>query len=715
MNDAWNVPRCTSWPAHRRASETTATASRRDRGERARCAGPAGGRRPGPDRGGRRRYRGGTTRYRRWGLAGWMFLTAVATSLPAADPPAAASPAIGPSAIAGEPVAVGATAGGATAGGATDAEIALLIEDLGDDSYATRARAKERLQRFGLEAFDDLHLAQFHPDNEIAMAARFLVSSLMVRWSADTDSPQVREVLSEYGAQDESERHNRIDMLSELSAHQGLVALARLARFEPSLRLSRMAALAAMRPPMNDDPVDRKRDAERVLQTLGDSERQSAEWLRTYAHDLIHGAYSADRWRRLIDRQRDLVDASATDASSRASVLELVRVCASRAAQAGLRDEAISLAAAHIDLIEPTTRDLVEACTWAVDHQLHPFILALQTQHPRMFAEHPMLLYGAAEAEVAAGNEARAERLAEQASQIRPLPSDPKQLAELEPKQIEELAQAHRTIAGSLRERGLFQWAQREYRLVIDALEVDSLPAAVARRDLANMLAELQQFQGVVDVLTPLADRMQRDEKLKQRMNNVLIASGQIQSHIDYHRALQLIAAGDAVAAQPLLQRAYRAFPENIDILITMYRLEGDQPWRQQVGEQLHEAIRRYRLMAQQAKLRLRQLGPAANPAVAEIYNQYAWLVSNTEGNYQEALDYSLKSLEFDADAESRGARLDTCARCYFAVGELDQAVATQQRALKYLPHSPSLQRQLQEFQAAAAAADPAEPGENGL
>jgi len=509
---------------------------------------------------------------------------------------------------------------------AADSEIARLIENLGNDRYATRARAKEKLQQFGLEAFDDLHNAQYHPDNEIAMAARFLVSSLMVSWSSDTDPPEVREVLTEYGAQDESERNNRIDMLSDLTDRKGLIALARLARFEPSLRLSRLAALAAMRQPMSDVAADRKRDADMVLQTLGDSDRQAALWLRTYAHDLINGEYSSDRWRQLIRQQRELVDSAATEVSGRSSVLELVRVCASRAAQSGIRDEAISLATAHIDLIEPATRNLVEACTWAIDNGLHPFVLELQDRHQRM---------------------------------------------------------------------------------VIDSLAVDSLPAAVARRDLANMLAELQRSQDVVDVLTPLAERIGRDEKLRRRMNNVLIARGQIQSNIDYHKALVLIASGETTAAQPLLQRAYRAFPENIDILISMYRLYGGQQWEAQVGQQLHEATRRHRLEAQQAKLRLRQLGPAANPAVAEIYNQYAWLVCNTEGNFQEALDYSLKSLEFDADEESMGARLDTCARCYFALGEIEQAIATQKRALKYLPHSPPLKRQLKEFEATLSGENP--------
>jgi tetratricopeptide (TPR) repeat protein len=86
---------------------------------------------------------------------------------------------------------------------------------------------------------------------------------------------------------------------------------------------------------------------------------------------------------------------------------------------------------------------------------------------------------------------------------------------------------------------------------------------------------------------------------------------------------------------------------------------------------------------------------------LAREYNQYAWLVSNTEGDYAKALDYSLKSLELELD----GAKLDTCARCYFALGEFDNAIRMQKRALKYMPHSPPLLRQLDEIEGAKAKA----------
>ena len=105
-------------------------------------------------------------------------------------------------------------------------QVSELIEQLGSDSYATRLRARDRLQHMGLEAFDELQAAQNHVDSEISLSARFLVSSLMVSWSKETDPPEVREVLFEYGAHNADDRSARIDMLAEFPDRKGLAALA---------------------------------------------------------------------------------------------------------------------------------------------------------------------------------------------------------------------------------------------------------------------------------------------------------------------------------------------------------------------------------------------------------------------------------------------------------------------------------------------------------
>jgi tetratricopeptide (TPR) repeat protein len=419
----------------------------------------------------------------------------------------------------------------------------------------------------------------------------------------------------------------------------------------------------------------------------------------------------------LIAEQRVAVDAGADITTSRPAVLELVRVCATRAAGAGQTENALQIAGEHLDLVPPKSGELIDACSWAIDNRLHPIVLSLKSLHPELFARHPILLYGAAEATLAggAGGDASpdspvaqaAEKLAVQASAIDPLPlHGSEQASKLSPKAIEEIAQRHRETGRELESRGLFRWAEREYRHIIDSLPIDAAITANARAHLALMLGELQRHQDVVDVLEPMIRRSEEDQTYARRLQTLYVDVSRLKSTLMYHQGLAE-AVGDSPeskqAARDTLLAALELEPNNVDILIAMYRLEGDEPWRNDVRRRIQsiaimfdnqiEAIR----MQTQARVRF----PDLVPTLAEAYNQYAWLISNTEGDQQKALQYSLRSLELVPDIP---AQLDTLGRCYFAVGDLQNAVRVQRRAVKLMPHSPPLLRQLAEFEAAAAA-----------
>lgn len=587
--------------------------------------------------------------------------------------------------------------------GSESGDVSALIEALGADSYATRVMARERLQRMGLEAFDQLHRAQFHPDNEISMAARYLVSSLLVSWSKESDPPEVRDALQEYGGQSESDRANRIDMLAELPERKGLPALVRLARFETQLRLSRKAALALMQQPMQGDPAERRRNAEIVNEVLGSTDRQAADWLRVYARDLARGDYSADDWSDLIADQRKQIDSLSTDQSTRESVLELVRVCSKRAAASGMMAEALQLADDNSDLIPPTTRDLVEACRWATDHQLHPFVLALKSKHERIFGQTPILLYNSGLAMKSQGDQESANRLADEAAAINPLPATEEEREKLAPKDLEDKAQAHREIALKLWDRGLFEWAEREFRLIIDALTIDDRTSVAARDSLAEMFAELERHQDVVDILTPLTDRLKKDNQLQRQINMMIgSATSRRLSQLEYHSALALAEAGKLEEARKKMAEAFQAQPSNIDILIRMYRTDGDDEWKRSTLAKVNESQRLLYAVVQQSRVAVRAGVNGARDGLAESLNNYAWLVCNTEGDFEKALQSSLESLELGIDS----ARLDTCARCYFAMDDFDNAIRMQKRALKLSPYSAPLRRQLTEFEEAKQAAD---------
>ena len=82
-------------------------------------------------------------------------------------------------------------------------------------------------------------------------------------------------------------------------------------------------------------------------------------------------------------------------------------------------------------------------------------------------------------------------------------------------------------------------------------------------------------------------------------------------------------------------------------------------------------------------------------------YNQLAWLIANTEGDFQEALRASRKAA-LELRPNDPGL-LDTLGRCYYALGDLENAVKYQSKAVEFNPHSGLMNKQLVLFQEALA------------
>ena len=78
--------------------------------------------------------------------------------------------------------------------------------------------------------------------------------------------------------------------------------------------------------------------------------------------------------------------------------------------------------------------------------------------------------------------------------------------------------------------------------------------------------------------------------------------------------------------------------------------------------------------------------------------NQFAWLIANTEGNFDEALKYSKRSVELQP---ASGGLYDTLAHVYYAKGDFENAVKTQEKALELEPHSGLIKKKLEVFKKA--------------
>ncbi|QEG40052.1 tetratricopeptide repeat protein [Roseimaritima ulvae] len=581
------------------------------------------------------------------------------------------------------------------------AEIRHWIEMLGNDSYAKRVRAKKELRRLGLTAFDLLHQASTHEDSEVAIAARHLISSLQINWADSSDPPPVKEIMEDYGTSgNEAERKTRIGRLAQVPNRAGLAALCRLVRYETSLRLSRDAALLIMQQPQLPTAVQRTQSADTIISLLGANQRPASVWLRVYADDLRRGVYDAQRWSELIDRERSLVDGRRSLQTDTEAVLELVRVCAVRAQDANNQAEAMRLAMETLEMIPPGRNELIEAATWALDHQLDAVVIKMQQRQPIPFSKEPLLLYAVAEAYLGQDDPQQADELAEQALSIDRLPAaDSEEAQNMTRDARENLALRHREIGVRLQGRGQFEWAINEYRHIVDSLEIDVVVAAVTRQQLARLYGSMQEHQAVLDMLLPLQQRMQNDAEYQRRLQNTNISPSSLAVVIMHHRGLLFAEQNQVEKAQQSLANALALSNRNADILIAMYRLPGEEEWRSKVRRELDAMTTMFEeyVFANERDYR-ESNSPTNAEQLATALNQYAWLVSNTEGDYRRALRYSQRSLELQPDDPML---LDTCGRCYFAIGDYKNAVRLQTRAVKLGGEDPAVHRQLKEFQAA--------------
>ena len=89
-----------------------------------------------------------------------------------------------------------------------------------------------------------------------------------------------------------------------------------------------------------------------------------------------------------------------------------------------------------------------------------------------------------------------------------------------------------------------------------------------------------------------------------------------------------------------------------------------------------------------------------ANRAAAQPCNEFAWLAANTEGDLDEALRLSKRSLELVGE---HGAFRDTLAQVYFAKGDYANALKHQIRAAELLPYNRDVQKHLVLFRKKAS------------
>jgi tetratricopeptide (TPR) repeat protein len=141
------------------------------------------------------------------------------------------------------------------------------------------------------------------------------------------------------------------------------------------------------------------------------------------------------------------------------------------------------------------------------------------------------------------------------------------------------------------------------------------------------------------------------------------------------------------------LELAINFDPKDADVLIDLYRLpETDAMWHNAVVARVGKLCKQFEKEIEE------------NPTDPTAYNQWAWLISNTEGDFQQAIRYSHRSIELIKRGESGSASfLDTLGRCYYAAGDYENAVKYEREAIAKNNYLQVMQRQLALFEKALA------------
>ncbi len=552
-------------------------------------------------------------------------------------------------------------------------QLPALIEQLGSADYEARETAQKAIEAFGFEAFDLLTEAEAGDDPEIAARARYLVRRMQVEWAAATDSAEVKRILANYAQGDDRQRKQTIEALAALANGEGLPALARLVRFENAQLRSKQAGIRAVeslskQAALGDDVVTV------VERTLGQSNRPGADWMRTALHRQSDPAAAIDAWGKHVEAEQETFR-TFPQRSHVDFIRAMIRVQAEWLQGLERREEA-DVAMRRLVALDPgTNQSLQELIHWFTERQAWHMLDELQRRFDDRIERDAILLYRLASARERQGAPEQAEALVTKALAL-----------------YDEDPARHYQVARVLTALAMRRYAIRELEKVVAAGPPEAMHVlesrvllAEAYYDRGDNLAAAASLKAALDAVEKAPPQARIAETLRMR------DPASMKARMLFCEAVEAAKTDPAAAAVKFLA-ALDADESDLDVLIALHRHEGlSDDQRQRVRGLIVKAAELQRMV-------IRDSSRDATP-----YNQLAWLLANTDGDRQEALACSLKSLELSPNDPGY---LDTLGHCYFALGDFDNAIKTQEKAAAADPESGLLARALERFRAAKAEQD---------
>jgi tetratricopeptide (TPR) repeat protein len=589
-----------------------------------------------------------------------------------------------------------------------------FIEELGDKDYYVRQRAQNDLSRMSFEAFDALSTATLNDDLEIASRAKYLLQLMRVEWTAKNDPEDVKILLKDYERQPDEIRMSRMHALAVMPQGKGLLALCRLVRFEKSDVLSKIAVIELLQSPSAADPPKGAR-AETIRKLFEKSNRTSASWMLDWLK-LADDPQAITQWNKPIEAESLLLQHSPAE-TSREIVSGLIHYQIAWMKKQGQTQEAMNAMRRLLDLEKGDLETLSELLDWLVQQKAWKLVDELAARFARNFDSEPVLLYILAQAQKEQGDAEKAEETAHKAFGLNVGREEIQLLNHYFPLKLldiyrsaivgrEEIQLLNRfLIAQRLSQRGLFPWAKREYEYVIAKGGSNAITTINAQWNLSEMFHDQGEDLSAAKVLevmlnkadpknnTILAGRiasvLQRLDLFRKKPADKIIdrTISEIRARKCFFQACHWEQTGDQAKRRECLENALREEPGDVDVLIACYRLPDPTPeYRKIITDLIHQTAEDIRTEI------------AAEPDNPSFYNEFAWLVGNTEGDFDEALKYSQKSLELSPD---NGGLYDTLARVCYATSDYENALKHQQHAAELEPHSGQIAKQLELFKKA--------------
>ena len=616
------------------------------------------------------------------------------------------------------------------------------IRLLGSVDFDQRERARQNLIRAGGSAWDALRVAETDSDLEIALQAKFLLKKLLEAGPVAEDPRESHALLDRYAAQTEQERVRRGKELAKLTTFSVVATLSRIVQFEESEWVSRRAALAIMQRSAPKRLAERNELANILANAAFNGDRVGLRWLRAYAETLREPRRTKQIWAPLLtDATAPALghNSSRSEGASRSDSGSIQEQAADRAflqwyveslLQLGWRREAEIVAVAFVQQLPNDVTVWLDSLDWLIRCRVGSGVVELEQKFP-LQTQDPDFGYRLAIAAQLRGDRAHSESIVQHVLQ-RPM-----------------VEAADRIKVGSfLVERGMFDAARREYDLALDERGVP----AYERVYLFSAKASLFRAQGDIDeairqyqlaldfpadevAKSPEGDRLLQQSRLLLRIHfaEMLHDQGKDMQAADVLKSLaepsgeeageEVKRISDELEMSPVARREFflaevarrqhdqnaqiqhltagqRSAPEDVDILIALYRIPGYG-----AHAEVRQAIRLLaRRIRQETIDMMSTLGrfddslpeqDRVNDLLAKQLNLYAWLVGNTEGDFADALRCSQRSLELQPN---QAGFIDTLARCYYAVNDWGQALRYQEMAVDLEPYSGQMNSQLTLF-----------------